>query len=206
MPFRERFKRLGHKLSHQSSSIGIASVEPTATGSRPSDTLSLQVKEATDGRSLGSGTTDLWERAEQELRRDNSKRKIYDACIAVLECSSAELPADGERHVKFRKLLDSEAQKIEQQKWWVRLGSERVSVRDLFGTVGKRVLAVRDLVMGAASASPPAAIACAGAMAFLLVSALLPDGIALGRTSIACIVLADKNSCFLKPQDSRKFC
>ena len=115
--------------------------------------------------------SDLWARAEKELTSDKSKAKVYQAYLELLDkldnAQSGRTAID--RQDRLRSLLDAKAKELNERKLHVRIGKEHdMELRELFLSISKKVLAVRDLVNGAASASPPAALACAGTMLFLL--------------------------------------
>ena len=165
MPFRERLKHLTerHSRKNQPEAVELASLTVTS----PQGVTSL----ITNDETSIPQPKGLWDRAERELRRDPAKRKIHDAYLRILEENyGSKLGTNVEREAQLRLLLDSKCREIQEKKLRIRLGSERsVELRNLLVDVSKKILAVRDLVVGAASASPPAAIALAGGMALLLV-------------------------------------
>ena len=118
------------------------------------------------------GPSDLWQRAEQKLCADDVKGKIYKAYLEILEFQSSVKiePGVAHRQKSVCELLNAKADTLRDEKSGSRFGAERnVEIRSLFMTISKKVLAAKDIVMSAASASPPAAIACAGTMICLLV-------------------------------------
>ena len=118
--------------------------------------------------------SDLWQRAEQKICADDAKGKIYKAFLEILEFQSNVKiePGVADRQKSVCELLNSKARTllVKDEKSGSRFGAERnFEIRALFLTISKKVLAAKDIVMSAASASPPAAIACAGTMICLLV-------------------------------------
>ncbi|PYH75959.1 hypothetical protein BO82DRAFT_297472, partial [Aspergillus uvarum CBS 121591] len=71
---------------------------------------------------------------------------------------------DPSYHEQLCKLLNAKTAEAETKKWEVHLGDHSVVVRDQLNKVLKNILVVKEVVSTAASASPPASIACAGVM------------------------------------------
>jgi hypothetical protein len=119
-----------------------------------------------------SEADNLWVRAEQILSNDKRKREILQAYLGILESQlGSELKPSGtaDRQKQLCQLLDAKTQELENKKWKVRFGDHNVEVRDLLTGAFKNVLIAKDLIHSAASASPPAAIACAGVTIVLTV-------------------------------------
>jgi len=115
----------------------------------------------------------LWMRAEQMLSGDKRKRKIWQTYLEILgsELGSELKPSTtADRQKQLCQLLDAKTQELEDKKWTVRFGDHGVEARDLLTGAFKNVLIAKDLINSAASASPPAAIACAGVTIVLTVS------------------------------------
>jgi hypothetical protein len=107
------------------------------------------------------------------LNDDKGKRKIWQTYLEILESElGSELKASrtADRQQQLCQLLDIKTQELEDKKWKVRFGDHNVEVRDLLTGTFKNVLIAKDLINSAASASPPAAIACAGVTVVLTVS------------------------------------
>src|SRR5271155_716045 len=112
-----------------------------------------------------SEADNLWVRAEQMLSNDKRKTEILQAYREILKSElKSELKPSGtaDRQKQLCQLLDAKTQELEDKKWKVRFGDHNVEVRDLLTGAFKNVLTANQLVNSAASASPPAAIACAG--------------------------------------------
>jgi hypothetical protein len=123
-----------------------------------------------------SEADDLWVRAEQMLSNDQRKRKILQAYLEILESElGSELKPSGtaDRQKQLCQLFDAKTQELEDKKWKVRFGDHDVEVMDQLTGAFKNVLIAKDLINSAASASPPAAIACAGVTVVLTVSSHL---------------------------------
>ena len=120
-----------------------------------------------------SESTDLWERAEQILSNDQGKKEILQAYLEILESElGSGLKARGtvDRQEQLCELLDAKIRELEKKKWMLQFGEYNVDFRTLLTGTFKSVLLVKDIVHSAASASPPAAIACAGVTVILTVS------------------------------------
>ncbi|KAJ6084525.1 hypothetical protein N7486_011325 [Penicillium sp. IBT 16267x] len=95
--------------------------------------------------SVGAVTTnkeDLWAQAKQSLSADPKKKEILDEATGILEAYGLKL--DG-NHQQLCSFLDDRVSELEEKKWMV-----------------------KDIVSAAASASPPAAIACVGVTVCLM--------------------------------------
>jgi hypothetical protein len=120
-----------------------------------------------------SEPTDLWERAEQILSNDQGKKEILQAYLEILESElGSGLKARGtvDRQEQLCELLDTKTRELEKRKWILEFGEYNVDFRTLLTRAFKSVLLAKDIVNSAASASPPAAIACAGVTVILTVS------------------------------------
>jgi hypothetical protein len=60
------------------------------------------------------------------------------------------------------RLFQRRADALEKEKWKIQFGDHEVGVQDMVSSAFEKVLMVKDLIDTAASASPPAALACAG--------------------------------------------
>lgn len=120
-----------------------------------------------------SEPTDLWERAEQILSNDQGKKEILQVYLEILESElGSGLKARGtvDRQEQLCELLDAKTRELEKNKWMLQFGEYNVDFRTLLTGAFKSVLLVKDIVHSAASANPPAAIACAGVTVILTVS------------------------------------
>ncbi|GAB1206414.1 hypothetical protein APSETT445_005101 [Aspergillus pseudonomiae] len=107
----------------------------------------------------------LWVRAEQLLREDDKKRRIWQASLDILEEEfGSRLQPTGKTDLRrqFCNLLDAKTRDLEGKKWSVRFGDHRIAVKDQLIRVFQNVLIAKDAIGHAANLSPPAAIACAG--------------------------------------------
>jgi hypothetical protein len=118
-------------------------------------------------------TDDLWARAEEALKCDPVKKKVFEDYLEILgqRLDSKLEPADGhDRHKQLCQLIEVETKELEDKKWKFQVGEYTRDVADLFQRSFKAILSVKDLVNTAASSCPPAALACAGATVILTVS------------------------------------
>ncbi|KAJ5778645.1 hypothetical protein N7520_001891 [Penicillium odoratum] len=106
---------------------------------------------------LTADSTNLWAQAEQILRADPKTREILDEATRILEGFGLKI---GSEHQQLCSFLDDRVTKIEEKKRMIHY--REVSGQDLLTTIFQNVLKVKDIVNTAASASTPAAIACAG--------------------------------------------
>ena len=168
MPLRNRVKAWLEKASQRDAPTNKS--QPTEPSLQPNREQSSELSPD------GLESTDLWQRAEQKLKEDKSKAKIYQAYVEILESQySLELKAGAANYdAQVSELLNARIQELEEKNLKIPLGPDRsIGVRDLFTSVSKKVLLIKGLVNDAASFSPPAALACGGAMAVLSVGSRL---------------------------------
>ncbi|KJK66021.1 ANK ankyrin repeat protein [Aspergillus parasiticus SU-1] len=125
----------------------------------PSRSQSLAPKEDEHHRST-TPPNDLWSRAERKLKENSELDKVLTESAKILEsdCGLKLRPGDTSHHERLRDLL-------EERKWVIKLGNRNVGIGDQITNISKNVLAIKDIVNPAASASPPASLACAGIIA-----------------------------------------
>ncbi|KAB8231640.1 uncharacterized protein BDW43DRAFT_320666 [Aspergillus alliaceus] len=89
--------------------------------------------------------------------------KILTASVKILEShySLKLLPGDTRHHKRLCDFLEAKAIQIEEKKWVIHIGNRSMTVRDQLTKVFKNILAIKDIVNTAASASPLALLACA---------------------------------------------
>jgi hypothetical protein len=107
------------------------------------------------------------------LMDDSNKREIWQAHLKslALELGSDLKPSGTEdRQNQLFQLLDAKTRELKDKKWKIRFGDHTSEVGDLLTRTSKNVLMAKDVITSAASASPPAAIACAGVTVVLTVS------------------------------------
>lgn len=113
-----------------------------------------------------SQPSDLWILAEQKMKQNRELAEVLSESMDILK-SQYRLDlqhGDPSYHEQLCKLLNAKTAEAETKKWEVHLGDHSVPVRDQLNKVFKNILAVKEVVSTAASASPPASIACAGVM------------------------------------------
>lgn len=109
-----------------------------------------------------STSQSIWILAEQKLCQDKKKNKIFEAYLGILQFQyGSELSPRGsiEYQNQLRKLLNNKLRKLEENKWKPRMPGL------------KNILLIKDIIAAAATASPPAAIACSGVGVLLSVRA-----------------------------------
>ncbi|GIJ89300.1 hypothetical protein Asppvi_008237 [Aspergillus pseudoviridinutans] len=138
--------------------------------SRSGDGLSKPESLATALQGSQQETDDLWLKAELLLKKDEKTSKILAAATEILEAdfhfqvpSNALIARD-----QICSFLNAQARELEEKKWVVTLGGHSIKVADQLTRTFRNVLIIKDVINTAATASPPAAIACAGVMVGLL--------------------------------------
>ncbi|KAI9044697.1 uncharacterized protein KD926_011667 [Aspergillus affinis] len=109
--------------------------------------------------------SNLWQRAEQQLWDNPDKQRLLQATYEALSSElGGELQPIGSssRQAQLNELFQRRADALEKEKWRIQFGDHEVLVQDLVTSTFDKMLMVKDLVSTAASASPPAALACAG--------------------------------------------
>jgi hypothetical protein len=152
--------------------------EPKNPSPKASSANSSAPLESKPDAATSSEADNLWVRAEQMLSNDKRKTKILQAYLEILESElGSELKPSGtaDRQKQLCQLLDAKTQELEDKKWKVQFSDHKVEVRDLLTGAFKNILIAKDLINSAASASPPAAIACAGVTVVLTVSKASPN-------------------------------
>ncbi|PYI24364.1 hypothetical protein BO99DRAFT_428006 [Aspergillus violaceofuscus CBS 115571] len=112
-----------------------------------------------------SASANLWQRAEDILNRNRDKHQLLQSVYATLaEELGEELQPIGtaRRQAQLDRLFQKRVNALEKQKWKIQFGDQAVAVQDLVNGLFEKVLVIKGLVDTAASASPPAALACAG--------------------------------------------
>lgn len=110
----------------------------------------------------------LWERAEKKLRGDKRSAEILQEATKILNDWGLDVQLSGENnHKKLCSFLEDQANALKEKQWMI--GDQTVSVQDQVTKVMRNILVVKDVINTAASASPPAAIACAAVTVSLMV-------------------------------------
>ncbi|KAL3439882.1 ankyrin repeat protein [Aspergillus insuetus] len=172
------FKKLTVLPKRQSSRTGRNSKEKNE---RPADN---QHRTGFDFQSKGNGeasavpktTTskesfDPWLEAQQLLRKDRTLNKIWEESMHILRSHLGlkyDDNAGGPRLNNLRTFLDLTTQRLDDKKWTVQDDIGQSDTRGRLTKVCQNVLLIKDVINMAASASPPAAIACAGITVGLL--------------------------------------
>ncbi|KAJ5102458.1 hypothetical protein N7532_002987 [Penicillium argentinense] len=107
----------------------------------------------------------LWQRAEDKLNASPDTQELLQASYQSLTAElGEELQPIGTaaRQAQLDRLFQCRADALEKEKWTIQFGDHEVGVQDMVSSAFEKVLMVKDLIDTAASASPPAALACAG--------------------------------------------
>lgn len=119
---------------------------------------------------------DPWLRAEWQLKQNETTNKILTASVEILEIHfGLNVQTHGITGRELCGFLDTKTRELEEKKWVVRFGGHKLGVEEQLTRAFQNILMVKDVYNTAASASPPAAIACAGVTIGLLVRLLLPQ-------------------------------
>ncbi|KAE8150275.1 hypothetical protein BDV25DRAFT_154691 [Aspergillus avenaceus] len=113
---------------------------------------------------------DLWVKAEERLRNDRDLQKILEESVRILETNFALRAQTGDTASRqgLCDFLDTKFSELEEKKWVIQLGSHSFKVKEQLNKTFRNVMLFKDIINTAATASPPAAIACAGATVVLL--------------------------------------
>lgn len=117
----------------------------------------------------------LWLRAEQSLLQDKSKCKLWNTYLEILESeleSKLEPSGSPESQQQLSELIEKKTHELESAQWKVRLGEMDLNIRNTISRILKNILLAKDITNGISNASPPAAIACAGAFVVITVCKL----------------------------------
>ena len=110
----------------------------------------------------------LWERAEKKLRGDKKSAELLQEATKILKDWGLDIQLIGENnHRKLCSFLEDQTNALKEKQWMI--GDQNVSVQDQVTKVMRNILVVKDVINTAASASPPAAIACAAVTVSLMV-------------------------------------
>ncbi|GAT20835.1 ankyrin repeat protein [Aspergillus luchuensis] len=116
---------------------------------------------------------DPWLEAQQLLRKDETLDKIWVESIHILNSRlglKSENDGNAIRVTDLRTFLNVTTERLDDKKWTIQDDIAHDDKRRKLTKVCRNILCVKDIVNAAAAASPPAAIACAGITAGLLVS------------------------------------
>jgi hypothetical protein len=114
----------------------------------------------------------LWETAQQILINDKDKKKIWNTYLEYLK-SEQGLDLKYEEVVNPQRrlctILDAKKRELENGKLKIRFGDHSFGVQEALIMTAKHIIKAKDLINAAASASPPAGIACARVFVILTV-------------------------------------
>jgi hypothetical protein len=123
-----------------------------------------------------------WLKGEQKLRDDPDKKSLlkkYNEILGVeLDVDLDSLEPD-DRHKKLIQVLEKKVEELDAKKITLLLGCTpgfEKSLKNIF----QNLLGAKDLISAAASASPPASIACAGVAVIFTVRPCIPDILEIG--------------------------
>lgn len=183
-------KRRGNaKKTHKSDRLNDihALVEPTEPSGETSESTNdteqanntnvpLKTTQNSGETTASSEPEDLWAKAEQRLAQDEKMGRILKKATEIVEESGLKAGSHGTaNHQQLRSFLNTKVDELEQKKWTVRFDDRYIEVRDQLTRLIRHILVLKDVVNTAASASPPAALTCAGLTVSLLVSSSPPQ-------------------------------
>ncbi|KAH2670040.1 hypothetical protein KXV51_007008, partial [Aspergillus fumigatus] len=126
---------------------------------------------ATANSSTSKKVFEPWLEAQQLLRKDETLDKIWVESIHILNSRlglKSENDGNAIRVNDLRTFLNVTTERLDDKKWTIQDDSGQDDRRKKLTKVCQNILLVKDIVNSAAAASPPAAIACAGITAGLL--------------------------------------
>lgn len=149
------------------------SSEATTDAKQPNSTnVPLKLTQNSGETITSSEPESLWAKAEQRLAQDEKMSRILKEATEIVEESGLKAGSHGTAdHQQLRSFLNTKVDEMEEKKWMVRVDDHYIGVRDQLTRLIRNILVLKDVVNTAASASPPAAIVCAGMTVSLLVSA-----------------------------------
>jgi hypothetical protein len=131
-----------------------SSSSPAVSKSRQPEAVAKSGPEKDESRNL-------WSLGEDELCKDQKKNEVFEAYLGILATHYGEelAPRGTQKYqTQLRDLLNGKTKEVEANQW-------KPHTKSL-----KNILLVKDIISTAASASPPASIACAGVSVVLTVS------------------------------------
>lgn len=161
-----------------------ALIEPTTPSGQTSESTATSDNEQANNTNVplkptqNSGDTatsrepeDLWAKAEQRLAQDEKMGRILKKATEIIQEAGLRAGSHGTAdHQQLHSFLDTKVDELKQKEWKVRFDDRCIGVRDQVTKLIRNILVLKDVVTTAASASPPAALACAGLTVSLLVS------------------------------------
>lgn len=114
---------------------------------------------------------DLWLMAEQRLKKDENLSKILEAANEILKADFQFQVSSNTSTVcdQLSNFFDTQTRELEEKKWVIKLGEHSIGVQEQLKRTFQNILKLKEVINTATSASPPAAIACAGVMISLQV-------------------------------------
>lgn len=150
---------------------GISSESTSDTEQANNTNVPLKPTQDPGDSTASSEPEDLWAKAEQRLAQDEKMSPILKKAIEIIEEAGLKSGSHGTAdHQQLHSFLDTKVDELKQKEWKVRFDDRCIGVRDQFTRLIRNILVLKDIVNTAASASPPAALACAGLTVSLLVS------------------------------------
>lgn len=149
---------------------GITSESTNDTEQANNTNVPLKPTQNSGDTTASSEPEDLWAKAEQRLAQDEKMGPILKKAIEIIEEAGLKSGPHGTaNHHQLHSFLDTKVYELKQKELKVRFDDRCIGVRDQFTKLIGNILVLKDIVNAAASASPPAALACAGLTVSLLV-------------------------------------
>ncbi|KAJ5929314.1 hypothetical protein N7454_007162 [Penicillium verhagenii] len=160
LPFRNSAKKKARpNLSSTVSSTNKEDGQPTASESTLSRPNSVPTPSVT--------YDNLWERAEKDLRKDKKGEELLQEATQILKDWGLDIQlSGGDGYKKLCSFLEERTSELKEKQWMI--CDQDVSVQDKVTKVMRNILVVKDVINTAATASHPAAIACAAVTVSLL--------------------------------------
>ncbi|KAJ5080904.1 hypothetical protein N7456_013614 [Penicillium angulare] len=104
---------------------------------------------------------DIWVQADKSLRENTKTAEVLENAARILQESGLIFAEESaQKHLQLCNFLNEKSRTLEDRKWVV--GEWKPASRIKLTKIFQNILMVKDIITSAASASPPAAIACAG--------------------------------------------
>lgn len=138
----------------------------------PNSALSSDLEEKDTEAEPDTGESDdLLAIAHQKLLQDKEIGPILKKATIILGESGLHVGTNGVLDLQqLHKSLDNKVNELQEKEWEISIDGHYINVKEKLYRAMKNVLVLKDVITTAASACPPAAIACAGLTVSLTVS------------------------------------
>ncbi|KAJ5343588.1 uncharacterized protein N7506_003412 [Penicillium brevicompactum] len=159
--------RLFRSKSKQKKTNSVADQGSTASTNHALSS-DLEEKDTEEGPGAGE-SDDLLAIAHQKLLQDKETGPILKKATIILSESGLHVGANGVLDLQqLHKSLDKKVNELQEKEWEISIDGHYINVKEKLYRAMKNILVLKDVITTAASACPPAAIACAGVTVSLM--------------------------------------